>query len=195
MKISDIIAASNAAYQPRYSYWLNFICHAEATVAADGHIIVENDHDGAGLTFCGLTQRDDGLDPNNVTPAWVAKTYHDRYWTPSHAVDLPWGEGEETANIAVNEGLGTAGKLLEQTLSDLGARIDVDGKVGPATEQAAAKFDPDSVLRALVAHNDAHYISICKVHPEDLRFLRGWLNRDAEALKAFEPEAIAQKLI
>jgi lysozyme family protein len=194
MRISDIIRASETQYQPRFTYWLNFICHVEATLDADGSIRVEDDNDGAGLTFCGTTQRDDGFVPGSVTPNWVAKTYHDKYWAPSQAVNLPWGVGEETANIAVNEGLGTAGKLLQQTLSDLGARIGIDGKIGPATEQAAAAFDADSVLHALVAHNDAHYLAICKIHPENLRFLRGWLNRDAEALKAFEAEAIAQKL-
>lgn len=195
MKISDIIAASNDAYQPRFTYWLNFICHAEATLGPDGHIVAENDHDGAGLTFCGLTQRDDGLDPDNLAPEWVAKTYHDKYWTPAQAVNLPWGVGEETANIAVNEGIGTAGKILQQTLSDLGARIGVDGRIGPATEQAAASFDPDAVLKALIAHNDEHYKAICRRNLDDLRFLRGWLNRDQDALKAFEQEAIAQNLV
>jgi lysozyme family protein len=189
MHIQDIMVASRAAYQPRFSYWLAFILRAECDLDENGNIKEENLGDGAGITFAGTTQRDDGYDPETCTPDWVAKTYHDRYWVSVHAPDLPWGIGEETANIAVNEGIGTAGKILQQTLSDMGARIGVDGKIGPATEETAASFDADSVLRSLAAHNDEHYTSIARIHPDDLRFLRGWLNRDSDALQAFEYES------
>ena len=189
MRLQDILTASRAAYPPRFSYWLSFVLRAECEFDASGNIKEENLNDGAGITFAGLTQRDDGYNPDTCTPAWVAQSYHDKYWTRSHAPNLPWGVGEEVANIAVNEGLGTAGKLLQQTLADMGAHIGVDGQIGPATEEAAASFDPDAVLRSLVAHNDEHYKSIAAIHPDDLRFLRGWLNRDADALDAFEGEA------
>jgi lysozyme family protein len=189
MRIHDIIEASNGLYQPRFTYWLKFILAAECKLDSLGNILEENLRDGAGATFAGTTQRDDQYDPRTCTPEWVARTYHDGYWKKSDAPDLPWGVGEETANIAVNEGLGTAGKILQQTLVDMGARIGVDGAIGPATEQAAASFDSDSVLRALVAHNNEHYKAIADMRPNDQRFLRGWLNRDAEALQAFEAEA------
>jgi lysozyme family protein len=189
MRIDDVIKASQSLYQHRFTYWLNFILGAECSTDHLGNILEENLNDGAGITFAGLTQRDDGYDPDTCDPEWVVKTYHDGYWKKSDAPDLPWGVGEETANIAVNEGLGTAGKILQQTLADMGARIGVDGKIGPATEQAAASFDPDTVFWSLVSHNDRHYKEIVGIRPDDQRFLRGWLNRDADALKAFEQEA------
>lgn len=188
MKISDILHASQVIYQTRFSYWLNFILHAECELDSQGNILEENLHDGAGVTFAGLTERDDHYSPETCTPEWVARSYHDGYWRRSESPNLPWGVGEETANIAVNEGLGVAGKILQQTLQNLGARITVDGRIGPATEEAAATFDPQSLLQSLVARNDEHYKEICRINPADLRFLRGWLNRDREALAAFEAE-------
>jgi len=195
MKISGIIAASNEDYQPRFTHWLKFILAAECKLDSLGNILEENLRDGAGITFAGLTERDDHYDPATCNPAWVARTYHDGYWLKSDAVDLPWGVGEETANIAVNEGLGTAEKILQQTLVDMGARIGVDGAIGPATEEAAASFDPDAVLRALVAHNDKHYERLARINPDNQRFLRGWLNRDADALEAFEQEAKTRQAV
>ena len=189
MRISDIIRASQALYQPRFTYWLNFILAAECTLDRLGNIVEENLHDGAGITFAGLTERDDHYDRETCDPEWVARMYHDGYWKKSHAVNLPWGVGEETANIAVNEGLGMAGKLLQQTLCDLGARIGIDGAIGPATEAATVSFDPFAVLSALVAHNDEHYRHLADINPDNMRFLRGWLNRDEEALEAFGDEA------
>lgn len=194
MRIPDIIEASRASYQPRFTFWLNFILRAEVTLDKLGNILEENLHDGAGITFAGLTERDDHYDRDTCTPSWVAEKYHDGYWTQSHAPNLPWGVGEEVANIAVNEGLGTAGKMLQMALTEFGARIGVDGVIGPATEAAAAAFNPLDVLRSLVAHNDEHYRHLADIHPDDMRFLRGWLNRDKEALEAFSPEAASQSL-
>ena len=99
MTIQDIIDYSTGKYTPRFTFWLKFICNVEATVDRHGNILKEDDHDGAGITFCGLTKKDDHL-PDNPTPQWIADTYHDYYWSESRADLLPQGVGEEIANIA-----------------------------------------------------------------------------------------------
>ena len=178
MTISDILS-EGAIYGERYLKWLNFICVAEATIGASGNILMENDHDGAGLTFCGLTQRDDNL-KNNPQPEWVAATFRSSYWNKVEADALPHGVGEEVANIAVNEGVGTAGKILQRALG-----LPEDGIIGDRTIAFADARNAHELCLDIAARNDQHYKAICEANPNNLRFLRGWLNRDEAMVKAF----------
>lgn len=179
MVISDIYAEAEV-YGSRFVTWLKFLLPLEATLGANGQIVMENDRDGAGETFAGLTQRDDQL-PANPMPEWVAATYRRNYWNAVSANYLPYGVAEETATIAVNEGVGTASKILQGILG-----VTQDGIIGLGTISAALKADPTVVCRQLAALNDQHYRAIVAAHPDDQRFLRGWLNRDAAMEQAFD---------
>jgi hypothetical protein len=184
MKIQDILDASRKFFPDRFTNWLKFICEVEATLDKGGNILKEDDHDGAGITFCGLTQKYDDL-PDDPTPEWIAKKYHDSYWAESRADLLPKGVGEEVANIAVNEGLGVAFKILQQSLNALGARISVDGKIGPATENAAISQDPHLLCLKIGEYNDKHYKEIADKRPDLRDNLRGWLSRDQQMIQTF----------
>jgi hypothetical protein len=184
MTISDIISAAKTKFPERFCFWLNFICEAEATIGQDGNIVRENDHDGAGITFCGLTQRDDQL-PDHPTPQWIADTYHDGYWAESRADLLPKGVGEEVANIAVNEGLGTAFKILQQSINSLGVHITIDGKIGSQTDEAAFQEDAHQLALKIAEYNDQHYKDIADRRPDLRNNLKGWLNRDQLMVKTF----------
>jgi lysozyme family protein len=177
MKIKDIIDYSSGKYTQRFTKWLSFICDVEATLDHNGNILKEDDHDGAGITMCGLTQKNDHL-PDNPTPQWIADTYHDYYWAESRADLLPQGVGEEVANIAVNEGLGTAFKILQQSINALGIHIAIDGKIGPITEKASFEEDRHLLCLKIGEYNDLHYKEIADMRPDLRQNLRGWLNRD-----------------
>ena len=184
MTIQDILDASSRKFPARFTKWLKFICEVEATLDRNGNILKEDDHDGAGITFCGLTQKYDHL-PDNPTPEWIADIYHDSYWAESRADLLPQGVGEEVANIAVNEGLGVAFKILQKSINALGVKIDIDGKIGPATEKAAFQEDAHLLCLKIGEYNDEHYKEIADKRPDLRNNLRGWLNRDALMIKTF----------
>jgi lysozyme family protein len=132
-----------------------------------------------------LTERDDHLDPKIVTPDWIAITYHDSYWAESRADLLPQGVGEEVANLAVNEGLGTAFKILQQSINALGIHIAVDGQIGQQTEKAAFNEDHHALCLKIAEFNDAHYKNIADNRPDLRNNLRGWLNRDQKMINTF----------
>jgi len=188
MRISDVVIDSKR-FGDRFAYWMHFIAVVESTLDKDGNIIMENDHDGAGLTFCGLTQRDDRL-PSNPAASWITSTYYRSYWAISRAANLPIGVGEEVANIAVNEGFSTSVKVLQQSVSALGRPVAIDGKIGPATMTEAQQEDAQELCVTLGQYNDIHYKEIAARNPNDLRFLRGWLNRDKSMIEAFAGEAL-----
>ena len=187
MKINDILAEGEQ-YGDRFVRWLHFICVAEAKLDSKGNIVAENLNDGAGITFCGLTQRDDGL-PSNPSPDWIAQTYRASYWNKVNGDHLSGGVGEETANICVNEGLRTAGKILQESSNSLGAHLCVDGLIGAGTIAASTSQDAHDLCLKIAAYNDEHYKEIAAMNPNDRRFLRGWINRDAAMVQEFCPPA------
>jgi len=184
MKIQDILNYATTKYPERFVKWLHFICDIEATIDNNGNILKEDDHDGAGITFCGLNQKDDHL-PDDPTAKWIADTYHDYYWSESGADLLPLGVGEEIANIAVNEGYGTAYKILQQSINALGIHISIDGKIGTKTEEAAFQEDRHQLALMIGKYNDQHYKEIADKRPDLSNNLRGWLNRDQQMIQTF----------
>lgn len=182
MKIDDIVTAAGK-HGARIARWVRFIATVEATLDDDGNILRENDGDGAGMTFCGLTQRDDNL-PEDPSADWVADTYKANYWDRARASELPMGTGEEVANIAVNEGVSTAARILQESISDLGLAINIDSNIGPETIELAFRLPDQELCLAISAHNDQHYAAIAKTNHE-YRFLRGWLNRDRLMVETF----------
>jgi len=184
MTIQDIVDYASGKYTQRFTKWLKFICNVEATVDRQGNILKEDDHDGAGITFCGLTQKYDHL-PNNPTPKWIADTYHDYYWSESRADLLPQGVGEEVANIAVNEGYATAFKILQQSINALGVHIAIDGKIGSQTEEAAFQEDAHQLCLMIGQYNDEYYKNIADRRPDLRNNLRGWLFRDQQMIQTF----------
>jgi lysozyme family protein len=190
MKISDILNVASKKYTNRFSKWLDFICNVEATLDINGNIKVEDDRDGAGLTACGLNQKDDGLIINSDqsignTPEWFADKYHDNYWAESRADLLPNGVGEEIANIAVNEGLGTAFRILQESINALGVKINIDGKIGSQTENAASQENSHLLCVKIGQYNDEHYKEIANARPDLAINLRGWLARDQQMIQTF----------
>ena len=185
MNKTDILT-SGAVYGQRFVSWLDFIIDEEASWK-NGMIIPENDHDGQGITFCGLTQASDGLDLANLSPSWVAGSYYNGkipYW--KGVAGLPYPLQECVANWRVNMGIGGAGKLLQATLNARGARLSVDGVIGQGTI-TAANADPDirGLCRALVWAADAHYRAIVARLPDRAYALGDWLRRDQHLFHRF----------
>jgi len=191
MTKSDILTAA-AVYGARFVSWLDFIIDEEASWK-NGMIIPENDHDGQGITFCGLTEASDGLDLANLSPSWVAGSYYSGkipYW--KGVAGLPWPLLECVANWRVNMGVGGAGELLQATLNSRGASLTVDGSVGLGTITAAnADSETRALCRACVAAADAHYRDIVARIPARAYALPDWLRRDQHLLARFVDPAPA----
>jgi hypothetical protein len=184
MTINDILSAANTSgYSSRFRRWLAFCLKWECVINSDGHIRGRDEKDGAGVTFAGLTERDDDI-PDDPTPIWVAYTYREKYWVKSHAETMPLNVGEVVANYALNCGHRRASKFLQSALVDLGNSLAVDGKTGPQTIAATWKVKVSKDLAvAVVAKGEAFYRRIGIRNRA--RFLKGWLNRNADLRATF----------
>lgn len=105
-----------------------------------------------------------------ITTDEVRGIYAKRYWVPSRAADLPAGLALMHFDAAVNMGLGTAARLLQQAVG-----AEADGEIGPRTLAAALQADAGAAIGRYADLRRDRYRALAGF----ARFGRGWLNRVA----------------
>lgn len=103
-----------------------------------------------------------------LTPEAVAPIYLSRYWQPSCSGSLPPALALFHFDTAVNQGISTAARMLQQSLS-----VDVDGEIGPITLAAASSCDLASTLDRYAVLRRDRYRALSTFW----RFGKGWLAR------------------
>jgi lysozyme family protein len=87
---------------------------------------------------------------------------------------------------AVNGGIGTASKLLQQAVNKVyKASIKVDGVIGNVTLGYVNGSKTKELEAEMINQRNANYKGIVKTHPSYSKFLNGWLNRVSEITKNF----------
>jgi lysozyme family protein len=133
--------------------------------------------DHGGRTSRGITQREyDAWCNEHGTPrhdVWTASQsdirdiYRQEYWQPQCDL-LPVGVDYLFFNMAVNGGPYRASVLLQRAVN-----VVDDGRIGPMTRQAIAKFDAKTLVNNFTMSAERFYRSL-----HQPRFLKGWLNRN-----------------
>ena len=103
-----------------------------------GSKITKDPLDPGGTTKYGISQRAyPGEDIENLTRAYAEKLYYNDYWVPSKADKVPDHLKEIYFDMVVNFGLNSAIKVLQKACNGKNSyKIDVDGRIGPATLSA-----------------------------------------------------------
>jgi len=86
---------------------------------------------------------------------------------------LPDGLDYEFFDMSVNMGQREAVIILQRTLG-----VSADGHLGVIT-MAAIRAIPDmhAFIQKLSENRDTFYKQLVQIHPKDVKFERGWLNR------------------
>ncbi len=133
-------------------------------------------------TFSGCARKLLDLEPTlenlrNLTDGQAGVIYRELYWNAVHGAEIAL---QDLANIVcdfyVNAG-SNATKLLQRIMNELGAGIEVDGFIGPASTRALAALDQTEVYRRYKTGRVAYYRDLAREHPDLSQFLKGWLNR------------------
>ena len=107
--------------------------------------LVENPLDPGGLTNWGISSRSyPSLDIRNLTRDDAASIYKKDYWDAVHGDELPGPMAVAVFDSAVNQGAGTAKRMLQIALN-----VEADGIIGPRTIKAAHDGGLDAVVRFL----------------------------------------------
>lgn len=170
-------------------------------IYADEGGYVNHKADRGGETIWGITvgtARADGyLGPMKNFPKHCGpgnsicadRIYTDRYMRDPGFLPIIEADpavGEELVNTAVNTGPVRPSRWLQQSLNGMcGARLAVDGRVGPGTQAAfrscQAKIGRVTFCRTMLDRLDgiqsAFYDAIVKADPTQRVFLKGWKAR------------------
>lgn len=105
--------------------------------------LVDDPADPGGLTKYGISQRSyPTLDIRNLTQADAQGLYWRDFFVPAGCDTMPVELAYVVFDSAVNNGLGAAGEMLQESLNYLGAspQLTVDGGVGDSTRGAIARM-------------------------------------------------------
>lgn len=134
---------------------------------------VRNPADPGGETKYGISKRAyPKEDIAALTMERAKELYRRDYWVPSRCDDLPEAIRLVHMDCAVNCGVGTAAKLLQEA-----CRVAVDGKIGAVTLAAAKQANPDLLREEYLWLRVRYYARIARDRKQSLEFLPGWLFR------------------
>lgn len=177
MTISDIIA-SCANQTGSFRKALRIVLLEECEFQHDGETIrlEKVPGDSGGLTFAGIDHSSHPEFPfDHSQPYHVWQTYLESYYRPLRCSEMPSAIGVLLFCQGVNQGVGTAARLLQFALNDYGCHLTVDGKIGEQTLKALwAQPDTTAVGMAFLAKSRKHYADIVEKNPSQQRFLMGW---------------------
>jgi lysozyme family protein len=115
------------------------------------------------------------VDIKNLTLAGAKLIYRADYWNLLKADSLSPSFSDELFDIAVNQGVGTAIRCLQEVVG-----VTVDGVMGPLTIAAANAHGGDKVVLGLISLRIVRYTA----DRNWLEFGKGWANRAAKLLWA-----------
>ena len=139
-------------------------------------------HDKGGMTNFGITFKTyaafHAVDPGTVTEAMMraltrdeaVEIYRTNYWNGARCDALPAGIDLCVFDFAVNAGVRTAVRLLQEVVG-----VTTDGSVGPITLAAVDACAPERVIRQFAEKRLAYYRSLADYDA----FGRGWSMRTA----------------
>ncbi len=123
-------------------------------------------------------------DVRALTVEQAREIYMRNYYLLPRFDTLPEEIRAQVVDTGVNHGPGTAIKMLQHVINDAGiAVLDVDGRLGPVSRDAAAKAQREMgpyLTNALVVERLAFYERLIQRDPSQRRFRRGWRTRALE---------------
>jgi lysozyme family protein len=141
-----------------------------------GSELTEDPSDPGGTTRYGISQRAfPDVDIQNLTMAGATALYRSRYWDSCKCDELPAALALLVFDCAVNQGVSTAGKLLQRVLG-----LPEDGIIGPQTLLAAKNELQPGLLEQFQAARIIRYAQ-SNAWPT---FGKGWVMRVLLGLKA-----------
>jgi len=130
---------------------------------------VNDPEDPGGETKYGISKRaHPKVNIEKLTKDKARKIYRRDYWDACGCDDLPSGLDVIVFDTAVNCGVKSAIRWLQQAV---GAKVD--GIMGPKTKTAAKAADPRDALREIVALRGQHYGALETFE----RYGLGWMRR------------------
>ena len=140
---------------------------------------VNDPKDPGGETNFGIAKRSHpDVDIKNLTKEGAKEIYYEDYWCGNKVPHMPDDLKHIYFDMCVNQGKGTAVKVLQRACNSKKAGLKVDGGLGPKTLGAIKEYNPS--LPRVRCYRLKHYYDLVNRKPEQERFLFGWYRRTME---------------
>jgi lysozyme family protein len=137
---------------------------------------VNDPDDPGGETNFGIAKRSHpDVDIKNLTKDGAKEIYRKHYWDRNKVESLSEELRHIYFDMCVNQGKSRAVKILQKATNAKGAKLEVDGGLGPATIGAIKKHKPE--LERVRSYRVLHYANLVFKKPEQERFWFGWFKR------------------
>jgi len=148
--------------------------------------------DPGGATNYGISLRyleESGIDPNedgtidlrdvrNLTLEKASSIYRTYWWDPMFLSQVnDQVVATKVFGMAVNMGIGTGVRLLQEVLVLLGQVVSIDGRMGPQTINATNGVDPRWIMAELRCAAAKRYRDLIDRNPKLNAFRIGWMRR------------------
>ena len=138
---------------------------------------VNDPDDLGGETKYGITKRFyPDVDIKNLTIKEAKQIYYDDYWVKNKVPQMPDNLKHIYFDMCINQGKGTAVKVLQRAVNSKGGDLEVDGGLGPKTIGALKGVELDRVR----AYRVKYYVDLITNKPEQEKFYLGWFRRSLE---------------
>jgi type VI secretion system secreted protein VgrG len=156
--------------------------------------LADNKNDPGGITVYGISLRfleshaididgDGDTDADDIRaliaqPELAIKLYHDVIWgVGGFDRFLNFYVATKLFDIDVNAGPKRANTIAQEAANLCGARLMVDGAIGPKSVEAINAIDPFTYVEAVKRKQAAFYRDLAMRKPSLAEFLPGWLKR------------------
>lgn len=140
-------------------------------------------YDSGGETKWGISKRSyPDEDIPNLTRGRAEDIYYEDFWSEAQCSQMPYIVAYSVFDAAVNSGVRRSAKWLQQALNTLGARLEVDGRIGPWTLRAVGQYRPQPIVQLMIAHRLKFYTTITRKRRSQMKNLEGWVNRMSKLL-------------
>ena len=137
---------------------------------------VHDPKDLGGETNFGIAKRFyPDVDIKNLSKDEAKDIYRRDYWDRNKVEELSESLRHIFFDMCVNQGRGTAVKILQRACNAKGADLAIDGGMGPKTEETIKTYKPS--LDRVRCYRLKHYYDLVNAKPEQERFLYGWYKR------------------
>ena len=137
---------------------------------------VHDPKDLGGETNFGIAKRFyPDVDIKNLTEEEAKEIYKQDYWVKNRVEELPENLRHIFFDMCVNQGRGTAVKILQRACNAKGANLAIDGGFGPGTHAAIDTYKPS--IERVRCYRLKFYYDLVNKKPEQERFLFGWFKR------------------
>ena len=140
---------------------------------------VNDPNDLGGETNFGIAKRFyPDVDIKNLTKEGAKEIYRTDYWNKNKVDNVSDDLKHIFFDMCVNQGKSRAVKILQKATNAKGAKLTIDGGLGPATLGAIEKYKPE--LARVRSYRVLHYANLVFKKPEQERFWFGWFRRALE---------------